>query len=332
MIFRALLLSLVACSSIRYVGPPSDHFDGEHFFNRGHVPEVTFFELMQWQATRDQGHWPSHVDDPVAPEPAQRVEDVRITWIGHATMLVQIDGKNILTDPVWSDTVGPLPGMGPARVRAPGIAFDRLPPIDAVVISHNHFDHLDLPTLVRLSKTFAPHVYVGLGNKAMLEGEGVKNVTELDWWQTDDASGVRITSVPVQHFSRRGVNDAMRALWTGYVFDGKKGRVYFAGDTGDGPHFREVSERLGPMRVALLPIGAYLPRWFMHRQHIAPKEAIAAAKTLRAQTAIAMHFDTFNLADEAFEQAPRELSWLLHQQKETQAFWIPRPGVPLDVP
>ncbi|MCC6807391.1 MAG: MBL fold metallo-hydrolase [Deltaproteobacteria bacterium] len=328
------VLFLIACSGVRYQGPPSDHFDGERFHNMGDVAEVSFYDLVKWQATRTQGHWPDFVTDPPATKPRERVGEgeLVVTWVGHATMLVQLDGKNILTDPVWSDTVGPLAGVGPKRVRAPGVRFEDLPPIDAIVISHSHFDHMDLPSLARLSAAFAPRVYAGLGNKRLLEEAGVKNVSELDWWEADNATGIEVTAVPVQHFSRRGLDDAMRSLWAGYVFSGARGRVYFGGDTGFGPHFSAVREKLGPMRAALLPIGAYLPRWFMYRQHISPKEAIAAAKILGADTAIAMHFDTFNLADEAFEQAPRELRYALETTRDAQRFWIPTPGAALVVP
>jgi L-ascorbate metabolism protein UlaG (beta-lactamase superfamily) len=323
---------LGACSNIGYNGPVSDHFDGKRFFNAG-VDEVSLADLLKWQTTRDHGYWPKTVADKKAPKPVDHVGpgELVVTWVGHATLLVQFDGKNVLTDPVWSDTVGPISGFGPRRVREPGIAFEALPRIDAVVISHNHFDHLDLPTVQRLSAAYAPRVYVGLGNKTFLEEAGVKNVSELDWWQKDEATGLGITAVPVQHFSRRGLSDGMRALWAGYVLTGGKSAVYFAGDTGNGAHFAQVGERLGPMRAALLPIGAYLPRWFMHRQHISPSEAVAAAKALKAETSIAMHFDTFDLADEAYEQAPRELLSELRQSPDAPRFLVPTPGVAITV-
>jgi L-ascorbate metabolism protein UlaG (beta-lactamase superfamily) len=237
---------------------------------------------------------------------------------------------NVITDPIYSDHAG-IPWVGPGRVRPPGIAFAKLPKIDAVLVSHSHPDHMDLPTLLMLSERDAPRVFVGLGNREWLAAAGVKNVSELDWWQEAPLlGGVTLRSVPVQHFSRRALDDGMRTLWTGYVIAGNEDRVYFAGDTGYAGHFAEARKRYGPFRAALLPIGAYLPRWFMQQQHIGPKEAIDAALDLHATTSIAMHFDTFNLADESYLEAPRDL---LHEMRVRHArglptphFVIPQPG------
>lgn len=194
--------------------------------------------------------------------------------------------------------------MGPKRVRIPGIRFEDLPPIDVVVVSHNHYDHLDLPTLKRLFSQHNPVIYVGLGNKRLLEKSGIKKVRELDWWQGVSLSDcLRLTCVPSQHFSGRGLFDRNKTLWAGFVFEGQGGLIYFAGDTGLGPHFQQIADRFGKMRLALLPIGAFLPRWFMFPTHLSPSDALEAHFILDAQTSIAMHFGTFQLGDDGRTEA-----------------------------
>lgn len=319
-------------------GPPSDHFDGEVFYNPAARGETRgFFDLLAWLVDRDRGPWPdAPVETPAAAPPPERVDlgALRVTFINHATVLIQMDRLNILTDPVWSDVVGPVPGVGPSRVRPPGIRFEDLPTIDLVLISHNHYDHLDLPTLKRLQAAYAPRIAAGLGTARFLRRRGIRNARDFDWWQSHPVSRqVELTSVPVQHFSRRGLFDGNGTLWTGFVLSGPAGRVYFGGDTGYGPHFAAVGDRFGPLRIALLPIGAYRPRWFMAPVHIDPAQAVKAHQDLRAEQSLAIHFGTFRQADDGFEEPIRDLEAALSGAGLTKRdFWILAEGQGRNVP
>jgi L-ascorbate metabolism protein UlaG (beta-lactamase superfamily) len=283
-------------------GPSGDHFDGQRFFNpSGARANRAPGQLLEWQRTRKRGAWSPYRELPSGPRPPPRVREgaLRVTFINHATTLIQQDGVNVLTDPVYSERVSPLLHIGPRRVRPPGLKMTDLPRLDAVVLSHNHYDHMDLATLKRLQRGFPSlRIFAGLGNKAFLEGQGLTHVTELDWWQSAPLGGLTVTSVPTQHFSNRGLTDADGTLWTGYVLTGPAGKTYFAGDTGYGPHFAEVGRKLGPFRLAVLPIGAYRPEWFMAPIHVSPDEAVKAARDLEAKLAVPMHYGTFELSDE----------------------------------
>jgi L-ascorbate metabolism protein UlaG (beta-lactamase superfamily) len=257
--------------------------------------------LLKWQASRERGPWLPAREVPPGPPPPPEVREgaMRVTFINHATTLIQLDGVNVLTDPIYSERCSPFDFVGPVRVRPPGIRFEDLPRIDAVVVSHNHYDHLDTPTLKRIAGRWpGVRFFVGLGNKAFLDRLGLDRVTELDWWEARTVLGVTIRSVPNQHASGRGLFDADETLWTAWVLEGRAGRAYFAGDTGYGPHFAQTAARLGPMRLAVLPIGAFRPEWFMAPMHMSPVEAVRAARDLEAKLAVPMHFGTFPLADD----------------------------------
>ena len=230
-----------------------------------------------------------------------------ITWVGHATTILQIDGRTILTDPIWSERCSPVRWAGPKRYVPPYPPLDRLPPIDAVVISHNHYDHLDRATIRKLGN--GPTYFVPLGVKRWLRKWGIRseNIVELDWWQQFELNGLTFVCVPSQHFSGRSLNDTNRDLWSGWVIQGQTQRVYFAGDTGYFPGFKEIGERLGPIDVAIIPIGAYLPRWFMKTVHVDPKEAAQAFLDIGTKIMIPMHWGTFDLADEPLDEPPRAL-------------------------
>lgn len=284
----------------RYHGPVSDHFDGVKFHNPVPFEKALWQVFLFWWQT-PESDWQPEPDAAPGPRPDVVVGKgaLRATFVNHATVLIQADGVNVLTDPIWSERASPSPFFGPRRYRPPGLRFEDLPRIDAVVISHNHYDHLDLPTLKRLKTAHDPMFYVGLGEAATLRGAGIERVTELDWWQSATLpNGRKLWSVPSQHWTARGIGGRNRTLWQSFVVETAGGPVYFAGDTGYGPHFKAAGERFGPMRLALLPIGAYEPRWFMTYQHANPAEAVQAHRDLRAAASLGIHFGTFKLTYE----------------------------------
>jgi L-ascorbate metabolism protein UlaG (beta-lactamase superfamily) len=259
-------------------------------------------------------------------------ESIRVTLVGHATVLLQVAGLNILTDPVWSRRIGPASWLGVERVRPPAIAFDDLPPIDAVLLSHNHYDHLDRPTLAALTRRDTPLVVTGLKVGRSVPAD---RVAELGWWDSLMlGEHVRVTYVPAEHFSARSPFDRNRSLWGGFVLETPHGTIYFAGDTGDGSHFAAIRERFGPMTLSLLPIGAYEPRWFMAPVHIDPAEAVKASLILESEVSLAIHFGVFPLADEAIDAAPPALTQALAARPEADRgldFRMPRLGWPVVV-
>ncbi|MEA2240140.1 MAG: hypothetical protein QOC81_4864 [Thermoanaerobaculia bacterium] len=294
----------------RWRGPVSDHFDGERFRNheRGRQSEGSF---LKWMANRERGAWPQHPEVVYGPAPPERVGDgrLRVTFINHSTTLIQMDGVNILTDPVWSERVSPVSFAGPKRHRAPGIRFDDLPPIDLALVSHNHYDHMDVATLRALQTRHRPAIVTPLGNAALLRRNGVHDAFDFDWWETArHANGIETTVVPARHFSARALSDRDRNLWSGFVISGASGHVYFAGDTGWGDHFAEIGRRFAPIRAALLPIGSYMPRWFMQPAHIDPAQAVDAHVALGARTSVAVHFGTFALGDDGEYDPIRDLN------------------------
>jgi L-ascorbate metabolism protein UlaG (beta-lactamase superfamily) len=308
----------------RYRGPVSDHFDGHRFHNPGPGWQSER-DFLKWMLNRNRGYWVDSIDAPYGPPPPKRASDgeLRVTFINHSTTLLQLDGLNILTDPVWAERVSPMPFGGPRRHRPPGIRFEDLPAIDIVLVSHNHYDHCDVATLRRLEgcKIITP-----LGNAALLKRHGI-SATELDWWQSDGP----ITALPAHHFSARGMSDRNRNLWSGFAIASPAGNVYFAGDTGWGDHFAQIGERFAPIRLALLPIGSYLPRWFMHYAHIDPAEAVRAHFTLRAQTSVAIHFGAFELGDDGQFEPVHELRQVVAANGNPQ-FWVLDHGEGRDIP
>lgn len=314
--------------------PRSDHFDGRRFHDPDRV-EHGFRAFLQWMLTRDRARWPEWVDDPPAAPPPERVERgrMRVTFVNHATVLLQMDGLNLLTDPVWSERVSPLSWLGPRRHRHPGVRYEDLPPIDAVFVSHNHYDHMDTATLRRLSHDHRPRVITPLGNGRLLSRAGLERVTEADWWDSVDLGGeVRLTAVPARHWSNRAGVARNTMLWAGCVLEGPSGSALFAGDTGYGPHFREIRERLGAPRLALLPIGAYEPRWFMEPVHMHPEDAVRAHRELGASASVATHFGTFQLTDEGIDDPVRALEAALRGAGEEAPFRVLAHGEGWEVP
>jgi len=294
-----------------YNGPVSDHFDGIRFFDPAGAQPRSRADLLRWMITRrwrgTRAKWPARVPSPHADRPPPRVADAawRISYVGHASWVVQTAGVNLLLDPVWSQRVSPFARLGPKRVNDPGIAFADLPPIDAVLVSHAHYDHLDLATLSRLAAAHRPRVITPLGNDAIMRAHDASIAAEAyDWDQrVPIAAGVAVTPVPTRHWSARNLSDRNMSLWASFVIEAPAGSLYFVADSGygDGRHFRRVRDRHGPPRIAILPIGAYEPRWFMCDQHMNPAEAVQALADCGAETALASHHGTFQLTDEAID-------------------------------
>ncbi len=235
-----------------------------------------------------------------------KASEPSVTWVGHATFLVQIGHTTLLTDPIWSDTASPVSFVGPRRHVAPGIEIEDLPPIDFVVISHNHYDHLDLATLERLARRRSEtRFFVPLGNGALLRDAGIDNVVELDWGQHVEHNGVRVYCLPCQHWSQRGLTDFQKGLWSSWAVIAEDRRFYFAGDTGLFDGFSTIGAELGPFDLAAVPIGAYAPPAMMKPFHMNPEEAVEAGRALRAQRLVGMHFGTFDLTDEPLDEPPR---------------------------
>ena len=306
--------------------PVSDHFDGREFHNLYGAPAGgSLGAVLRWKLLGGGGvPWPERVETgfvPLSLPAAVPENEVSVTFVGHSTFLLQFaGGLNVLTDPIWSDRASPVTFAGPRRARRPGLEFGFLPKVDVVLISHGHYDHLDLPTLRCLERRFQPLFITGLGNGEFFGKEGFQRVQELDWWESyalpgRGEAGLKVTFTPAQHWSARSWRKRNRTLWGGFWLQpGGSGRVYFAADSGYAPLFRLIHERLGTPDLAFLPIGAYEPRWFMREQHMNPEEAVRAHLDLAARLSIAMHFGTFRLTDEGIDQPQEALAIALRTQ------------------
>ena len=242
-----------------------------------------------------------------------REEGLRVYFINHATCLIQMEKYNILTDPVWSDRVSPFTSVGPKRATNPGIKFEHLPPIDVILLSHDHYDHLDIETLVKLNEKFSPKFFVGLGVEKLLKKRGITKVYSMDWWDSISATtDLCVNFVPSQHFSGRGLFDRNSTLWGGFVVTGRSSKVYFAGDTGfSKKQFSDISQKFGEIDVAILPIGAYEPRVYMSYVHMNPHEAVLAHQILKPKKSIPIHYATFPLALEKYDAPVKDLKTAL---------------------
>jgi L-ascorbate metabolism protein UlaG (beta-lactamase superfamily) len=308
------LLGMRVANARYYEGPLSDHFDGTRFFDPHGVPPKRINELLRWWMSAEKVAWPQAWPSPYKDAPPARVGNphLRLSFVGHATLLLQSAGLNILVDPVWSERVSPFTFVGPKRVNAPGIPFEALPPIDAVLVSHNHYDHLDLATLSRLSATHRPRVITPLGNDTIMREHDAAIAAEAyDWGQRVVLSPtVAVTLAPMRHWSARHITDRNKALWAAFVIDTPAGRVYHVADSGygTGHHFRTARAQFGPFRLAVLPIGAYEPRWFMREQHMNPAESVRAFLDSGAEFALGHHYGTFQLTDEAIDAPLKALA------------------------
>ena len=306
-------------------GAPRDA-DGRFLNPGGEMAGQSFDALFRLYRAGRGMPWPQGIVDPPRPPPAlPGPGEVAVTFVGHSSFLLRFHGgPTLLTDPIWSERCSPLSFLGPKRARAPALDWDSLPPIDAVLLSHNHYDHMDLPTLRRLPSD--TRILTGLGNAAFLAKQGIGAAEDLDWW--DEAAlpgGATATYLPARHFSARNIADRRRTLWGGFAVRTRDGgALLFAGDTATGPHLAEIGERVGPFGAGLIPIGAYEPRWFMRVVHIDPAEAVRARADLRVERAVAMHFGTFKLTQEGIDAPARALEAARDAAELTpEAFRVP---------
>ena len=336
--------SLVALGAARasnpyYQGPVSDHFDGVNFFNPGGNPPKGFLDLLKWQTSGKRRDWPERWPSPHADKPPPRVagSGLRVSFVGHATVLIQTGGLNILTDPVWSERCSPVSFAGPKRVNDPGIALSDLPDIDVVLLSHNHYDHLDLDTLSFLRASHDPLIVTPLGNDTILKAhDGAFRVAVGDWGDTlDIGPDMKVHLEPAHHWSARGMGDRRNALWAAFVIEGAGGRIYHVGDTGwhDGINYRAAREKYGSFRLAILPFGAYEPRDFMRFQHQNPDEAVRGHLECNAAYTLGHHWGTFQLTDEHIDEQIADLdAALARHDVGPDTFRRLLPGEAWDVP
>jgi L-ascorbate metabolism protein UlaG (beta-lactamase superfamily) len=327
------VLGLRSASARYYDGPESDHFDGTRFFDVDGSAPRSLADQWRWWRNGEREKWPSSTPSPYSDTPPARVggAEWRISYVGHASLLIQTAGLNILIDPVWSERCSPVRFAGPKRVNAPGIAFAALPPIDVVLVSHCHYDHLDVDTLSLLAATHPARVVTPLGNDTIMKSHDAAIRAEAYDWHQRIALGpnISVTLVPTRHWSARGLTDRNKALWASFVIETPAGRIYHVADSGygGGRHFRDARDRYGPFRLAVLPIGAYEPRWFMRDMHMNPAESVQALRDCGAAFALGHHYGTFQLTDEAIDAPVRALEAArVEAEVEPERFRILKPG------
>ncbi len=321
-----------------YSGPSSDHFDGQQFFIDGFTRDKAHLDLIRWQSARQKAKWPESFPG-LADKPPMRVKDaaLRVAYVGHATLLIQTHGLNILIDPVWAERASPVQWAGPKRINAPGIALSDLPPLDYVLVSHNHYDHLDLVTLGVLAAAHPGAQFLTpLGNDLIMQGAVPANrLHTFDWGaRVEIGRGAAVHFEPSYHWSARGLFDRRMALWCAFVIETPSGKIYHIADTGfaDGALFRQAREKHGGFRLAIIPIGAYEPRWFMRDHHVNPDEAVKIMQLCGAERALAHHWGTFQLTDEPHDEPPQLLeAALMRENIPAPRFQVKRPGEALDI-
>ncbi len=328
--------TLPACGAVGAATPgaPSHHTDGGFrnvnpaFTRPAFWTRTAFFLRRSWEAT----FHPRSVSFPRVENDGRRLREnhaeATVTWVGHSTLLIQLDGVNLLTDPQWSGRASPVSFAGPRRVTPPGLRLEDLPPIDLVLISHDHYDHLDVSTVARLAATHHPRFVVPLGLKGWLAGLGITEVDELDWWDSRTFRGLTLTCLPAQHWGARSWWDQNRRLWSGWAVTGRTKRLYFAGDTGYyKPLFEEIGRRLGPFDLAAIPIGAYIPPAIMRLTHTTPEEALLVFADVRGRHFVGIHWGTFDLTDEPLDEPPaRTLAEARRRGLDPDRIWLLRHG------
>lgn len=302
-----------------YKGPKSNHFDGRRFYNPWNPRRHSWRKVFRWMMTSEPHPWPKKVENEFSDTPPAIVagSDLRVSFVGHSTVLIQTQGLNIVTDPVWTERVVPIKLANSKRVAKPGIAFENLPKIDIILISHNHYDHLNRKTIQWIAKRDHPLLITPLGNDTIIKSFAASlNVKTLDWEGSQKITDqVTIHLAPSQHWSGRGIFDVDKALWGAFVIETAAGNIYFAGDTGfEARLFENVRAKFGSFRLAILPIGIYEPRWLMQYVHMNPKDALLAYKLLGEPNAIGIHYGTFRLADDGYEDPIA----LLNAEKKSQ--------------
>lgn len=312
-----------------YAGSKTDHFDGKRFTNPNGLAAQNLWGVLKYGIYRKPERWTKDYETDIRieaiPEPKQ--DEVQISFVNHSTFLIQAGGLNILTDPVWSKRCSPFQWVGPERMRPPGFSIDLLPKIDIVLLSHNHYDHLDVNTIKTINQKHKPKFIAPLGVGKFLSKLGVTESTELDWGQTEKFKSCNIKGIPANHFSSRGLFDRDKTLWCGYLLKFGDYKIYFLGDSGYGPNFKKLGEEEGNIDLAMIPIGAYLPKWFMSPIHISPEEAVQVHQDVKAKQSIAMHFGTFPLADDGMETPIKELRTALAKSKLSEdEFMVPDEG------
>ncbi|WP_413288520.1 MBL fold metallo-hydrolase [Bdellovibrio sp. HCB337] len=333
-----VLLSLLSftiflgCQNFRYYDPAKPHRSKDQFLNNYDNSPKSSVWKWQWErlttnAPPEPPFQPEILKTDTAALSANR-DKTSFTWVGHSTALLQLEGVNVLIDPVFSERVSPVSFFGPKREVPLPFELAALPPIDVVLISHAHYDHLDLPTLKALYKR-APEktlFLVPLGIQSLLQSEGLKNVQEVDWWEQKQIQNLTMTFTPAQHWTRRGLFDTNQTLWGGWFVAAKKFKFFFAGDTGYSKDFKDIQARLGDVDLAMLPIGAYAPRWFMQKNHVNPEEAVQIHEDLHAKLSIGVHWGTFRLSDEPMAKPAEDLQEALNKKSISGTFRVMKHG------
>lgn len=304
----------MGCQSFRYHDPEKPHRGKTQFYNNyDNSPKASFWKWQWERLTSDRPSEPPFAPEVLKTDVAslqQNRTETTLTWVGHSTMLLQVRGLNILTDPVFSERVSPVSFAGPKRLVALPFEIDSLPSIDLVVVSHSHYDHLDLATLKQINQINKGRTLflVPLGNLELLQSLGITNVKELDWWDQQSVGPLTVTFTPAQHWTQRSLWDRNQSLWGGWSIKTSGFHFVYVGDTGYSQDFADIRQRLGPADVALIPVGAYEPRWFMGKQHVDPAGAIKIHKDLQSRLSIGVHWGTFRLSDEPIAEPPVELA------------------------
>lgn len=297
-----------------------DFYDekSKKFVNTEKVAAKSFFDVIKWKLNNTAADWPEDLKNEFQYKNPDKIDSnqIAVTFINHSSFLLQLEKFNILTDPVFSKRVSPFSWVGPSRARELGIKIDELPNIDLVIISHNHYDHLDINSLALLNEKFKPLFLIPIGDGKILKNKGITNYIELHWWQTALLNqDLKITFTPAQHFSNRGLFDRDKSQWGSYMINYKNQNIYFGGDTGYSPHFKKIGNHFKEIKLSFIPIGAYEPRWFMRDVHVNPDDAVQAHIDLKSQKSIGMHFGTFQLTDESINEPIYDLQLALKKYK-----------------
>lgn len=331
LIIPTLLFCLLSGCTGSYHGPVSDHFDGKRFYNPGEKdkPQKNLKDLLSRLIEVLQHPWPAQRPTIQYAAKENYTNGIKVNFINHSTILIQSKKVNFLLDPIFSYRASPFPWIGPARHQKPGIELIDLPKIDVVLVSHNHYDHLDEATLKQLNKRFHPLFIVPLGNKKLLSSYEIDNIIELDWWEKKRLPNASIICLPTRHSSQRGLFDKNKTLWGSYAIqvDGKK--LYFAGDTGYGNHFKAIRKKWGKADFSFLPIGAYEPRDLLKSDHVNPFESVKSHIDLQSRNSLGIHWGTFHLSTEGLDQPVIDLRKALNQLHVSEKhFFVIHEGVP----